>query len=63
MPKNSPALDGEGDVAQRAQRVAAGPAERVQRPLLERVDALVGQPERLRDAVDDDGGEHLGHNR
>ena len=57
MPKNSP-----GATAKETSRSACSAsmpraAQRVQRALLERVDALVGEPEGLRDAVDDDGRE------
>ena len=54
IPKNSPCADLERDVAQRVQRVRARPPQRMQRPLLERVHALVRQLERLRHVVDDD---------
>ena len=40
IPKNSPGLDRERDVAQRAQLVVPGAAKRVQRTLLERVNLL-----------------------
>ena len=45
------ALDLHGDVAERAQLLDLPLAEGVQRTLLERVDLLVGEAERLRDAA------------
>ena len=58
MPKNSPCADVEGDAAQRAQLAVLDARERVGRALLERVDAVLRDAERLvrpRD-LDDDGG-------
>ena len=47
------ALYAEGDAAQAVHRVDDRPPERVQRPLLERVDALPRDAEVLRDTIDD----------
>ena len=53
-------LDGERDVAQRAQLVEAAAPQRVQRTLLERVDPLARNLERLADVVDQHRGERVG---
>ena len=54
-PEELAALDLEAHVVERLEEVLASAAERVQRTLLERVPALVGDHEALRHVVDDHG--------
>ena len=59
MPKNSPLSDLERDVVERVQLAEVLAPERMDRPLLERLDLLVGDVEGLADLVcleDDRGG-------
>jgi hypothetical protein len=55
-PEELALLDLEGDVAQRDEVLGVPAAQRVQRALLERVDALRGHAEALADVLDQDGG-------
>ena len=57
IPKNSPSLNRERDVVERAERLEPGAPARMQRTLFERVTAIFGHAERLCHVVRDDCGE------